>query len=1085
MDLWNSTRCQDFLFRTFDLRPGEGRPTLFLLAQSLCNGIFIAFFFSFANASFLSHYSARWLPSAYIASGVVGSLAVWLFSLFQRRVPFRRLLTGNLIFLLAAVCAFRLGFGLGDPRWMSLLVFVCVDPLLTLLDLGFWGLAGRTYDLQQGKRLFGLVSSGEVVAEILGFFLVPVLVSFFSRDAADLLLLAAVGLALCLLVVLAGARGLPAEAEAGKVLPAPVERPAAPPGGLLRDRYFVRVSLLAVCLIFTLYFVDFGFLSSTRATFHNKEALAIFLGVFWGATKVVELAMKTFLSGRLIQQFGLLFGLLSLPAGVLLCALLAAGSAGLQGTAALSFFVFLCLAKLMEFVVRRSLFDPSFKVLFQPVDENERFAFQTRVEGTVKQASLGLAGLALLLIGRSPALGPASVVWLLVFLLMAWLALTLLTHREYHARLMQLLSRRTRPPDIDSPFEQMLRGLHTAPPVEAIYTLNVLERSDPTLHEETLCDLLGSDNPELRREAAGRIGRLRLLDRLRELRGREAAELQLDVRAVLRETVCTLEALLAGATFERVRALALSEETEERRLAASLLASLDGDEAAELLPRLLWDNSPAVRRAALRAAASSFGRPLWPRVVEQLRASECCREAAAALVAIGAPVLKALEEMFRHSEQSPRTLLRILQIYEQVPGPESERLLLDKLTYPHREVRQQALLILAKRGFRADSLQDDMVKQQIENVAGHMAWITAAQIDLGTDPAVAEVAAALERDREQDWESIFLLLSLLADPLAVDLMRQSLADPTGQGRAYLFEIAEAVVPPDVRTALFPLFEHLAPSQLLERLQRSFPQSQLGRVGRLCEIIHQGSSHRDHWSRACAIRALVDLPAPVVPDELLASLHHPEPLIRELAAWAVHQLDGELFARRRGSLPPQEARALERRLRREEELPPLLLFERAEILRGSPIFSLVPPAELVRLSTAIAEVRLQPGGVLFQAGDPGDAIYITVAGRVELEKRGRVVDWIEAGELLGEMAAVETGVRSATARAVEPSRLLAIEQATLHELITDCLEILPGIIQVIAQRRREPADAAPPAAPSELALSLSGGEISYIGRSSFP
>jgi ATP:ADP antiporter, AAA family len=294
MDLRDSTRLRDFLFRTFDLRPGEGRPTLFLLAQSLCNGIFIAFFFAFANASFLSHYPASRLPYAYIASGVVGSLAVWLFSHFQRKVSFRRLLIGNLIILLAAVCAFRLGFGLGDPRWMSLLVFVCVDPLLTLLDLGFWGLAGRTYDLQQGKRLFGLVSSGEVVAEILGFFL--------SRGPADLLLLAAAGLALCLLVVLAGAQGLPGGADAGKALPVPAERPEAPPDGSLRDRYFVLVSLLAVCLVFTLYFVDFGFLSSTRATFHNEEALAIFLGVFWGATKVVELVMKTFLSGRLIRQ---------------------------------------------------------------------------------------------------------------------------------------------------------------------------------------------------------------------------------------------------------------------------------------------------------------------------------------------------------------------------------------------------------------------------------------------------------------------------------------------------------------------------------------------------------------------------------------------------------------------------------------------------------------------------------------------------------------------------------------------------------------------------------------------------------------
>lgn len=193
------------------------------------------------------------------------------------------------------------------------------------------------------------------------------------------------------------------------------------------------------------------------------------------------------------------------------------------------------------------------------------------------------------------------------------------------------------------------------------------------------------------------------------------------------------------------------------------------------------------------------------------------------------------------------------------------------------------------------------------------------------------------------------------------------------------------------------------------------------------------------------------------------------MIREMAAWAVHRLDSGLYARRRGSLPTQDLRTLERRLGWEGDQPPLLLFEKAKILRRSPIFGQVRPSDLVRLTAAITEVRLRPGELLFQAGDPGDNLYITVAGGIEIEVRGQVVGRSGPEELLGEIAAVETGVRTASAKAVEPSSLLAIERGTLHELIADHVEILPGIIQVIARRRRDPAKATPPAAPPALAL----------------
>ena len=147
------------------IRPGEASRVGWLVAHSLFVGLFSAFFLTSANALFLARFEISFLPVAYIATALVGYVALMLFSRLLKAVPLPRALVVNLAFLLVVAATLWLAALASDSRWVAFLMFVWVGPAFSLLALGYWALAGRLFDLRQGKRLFALVGAGEEVVD--------------------------------------------------------------------------------------------------------------------------------------------------------------------------------------------------------------------------------------------------------------------------------------------------------------------------------------------------------------------------------------------------------------------------------------------------------------------------------------------------------------------------------------------------------------------------------------------------------------------------------------------------------------------------------------------------------------------------------------------------------------------------------------------------------------------------------------------------------------------------------------------------------------------------------------------------------
>lgn len=124
---------------------------------------------------------------------------------------------------------------------------------------------------------------------------------------------------------------------------------------------------------------------------------------------------------------------------------------------------------------------------------------------------------------------------------------------------------------------------------------------------------------------------------------------------------------------------------------------------------------------------------------------------------------------------------------------------------------------------------------------------------------------------------------------------------------------------------------------------------------------------------------------------------------------------------------------------------------AEHLAG--LFDATDPDVLAEIEAHAEWLTLAGGETLFHRGDPGDAAYVIISGRLRILDGARAVNEAGAGETLGEMALLSGEPRSATVLAVRDSLLARLPSAAFNRLVHDHPSILRHIAGILVRRLR--------------------------------
>jgi len=128
--------------------------------------------------------------------------------------------------------------------------------------------------------------------------------------------------------------------------------------------------------------------------------------------------------------------------------------------------------------------------------------------------------------------------------------------------------------------------------------------------------------------------------------------------------------------------------------------------------------------------------------------------------------------------------------------------------------------------------------------------------------------------------------------------------------------------------------------------------------------------------------------------------------------------------------------------------------RIKLLKQIPVFSTLEEKGLRALASLLEERKTRAQEPLFKKGDTGESMYILAEGEVRVHDGNHVIARLQAGEVFGEYALLDTESRSASVTTEKTSRVLMLKREALMTFLSQFPEILLSMLQLQIRRMRD-------------------------------
>jgi len=1071
-------QLQQKLATLLNVRAGEGQIVALVMLFAIFAYLADSFLVTVAYTLFLTTFDASAIPYIYVGISIVGTLASFLYLRAGNRFGLMPTVISSRVVLALIIFLIWLAVQGTPVFWLLIALPILQGVYLSLVATSLWNIAGRLFDLQQAKRLFGLIGASGTIGYMLGGVFAPLFIALWGT--ANLLGLSVLSMSISIAVggLIAKRYGYRLDVPE-HVTDSAVNAPAMAGGKrpIWRTRYVLQIIIGYILFSITFYFIETIFYARAETIYPSESHLASFLAVFGAFVSLIGLLVETLGTSRFLTRFGVPGLVLLSPISLLVLTALN-NITSLFGVSLMLLFVLITATYFAENILNAVDY-VALSVLYQPLPSVQRTTVQTLIDGIIGPVATGISGVLLLVILRF--LDQSAILWMLLPLIGVWLVMAIRIARAYPLQLKRALRERTlqgsqriRP---DAAGVQVLEASLTNPdPGPVIYALDVWQQLDPEQLMSHLPTLLQHPSPAVQLDVLSRVEQLSYrpgLPAVRQfaeqaedplLRGtalqvllaiggppenaEELTALLNTPEPIVRQGV--MVGLLRGGELDGILAagdvlsvLLRSEKPEDRVFAARALGKSGLQSVYRPILRLLADENPQVQRATLQAAGQLNQPRLWPVVIASLGQPMVRTQAVAALVNGGESVLPALKKALASETTlaNPEVPLRLARICGRLRLPEAAESLLPLLDYSDNFVRTEAVLALQAIGYRADN---DMAQKQIQTELDHAAWLLAALVDLdgNKSDAIKAVQAALVEGLDRLLLRLFAWLSLLYDPVAVRKAQDALGLTRRPGGAvapeqvaYALEMLDLLVDHRVYASMLPLLANDPPAARLISLISFYPQNELTPGNRLLAIIQGNLAQFTPWLRSIALYALLQQPDSDHRELFTAAAADNHPLVQETAVWCLRQRQAE------NDQPPSGENSM------------LVTIEKVLLLKVVELFSDTPDEILVELAERLHEVVIPANTTIFERGERGDSLYIIYSGGVEVFSDGTVLDRLGPRQLFGEMALLDAEPRAASVRTVAETRVLRLDQESFYELMDDRIEIAYGVIHVLLKRLR--------------------------------
>lgn len=808
------------IYKSLNIEEKEVTPVLLLITQSIFIGIFYGAYDIGAHTLFLNVFPEDMIPKAYIISGLVGIGLTSLFSKIQTKISFSRLANYSLLFISVIILLMRSMFAFMETSWVVFIVFIFFGPLNIIAILSFWGTVGRIFNLRQGKRLYGIIDTGQIIGIIISSFAIPIFIHLLN-GTNNILLISAVSIFLAMVIEIVISRRFKfGEDEDADEEASSNEAISKDDQVKLKDftknPYILYMALFVVFSMFAAFFVQYSFLVVAKENYPVEEDMAKYLGFFTGSMMVFTLLIKTFVYSKLMKTYGLKISLILSPILLALFTLTAIAAGFFGGFTEASpgfiyFFLLISLSKLFNKTLKDSLEMPSFKLLYQALARKIRFDVQAKIDGTINEIAALLSGLILYTLGIIAFVKLIHFSVVLLILLGIWTFITLRLYKEYRNNLEKSLEE-SKELDIDNVETNLIKSFEhkTTDNLDLVKRLSLIRDSLPLVYIKNIIQFLKQEEQVhfLKTYKSHYI---------------EAYFLFLANKLSFKPTV-----------FEKIKPLTikgllpkdiityLKDESPDVYLpCVNYILSLNTKNQLVILTSLLRTPDINVQRIAIRLSGEIGEKETCGTLVEYLDTLSFFPSAMISLSQMVDNCYKQLIQMFYKTDITISTQLAIIKLLGIVDNENSKSFLLENLSHHKSLIFKQSIQSLSDLGYQADEDEQARFFHPITDVIQTLAWDVSAMASVNSiEEPYLEQSLKYEFQRHQNL--LFELLSITYNPQSVMHVKDYLESDTAEGVGYALELFDIFISDEIKPIVLLIFEDMTLAEKTRQLQDHFP-----------------------------------------------------------------------------------------------------------------------------------------------------------------------------------------------------------------------------------------------------------------------
>lgn len=1003
---------------------------IWLIIMGFFGGIAIAAFYVSSLTLFLKDFSYMAIPYGLMANGLIGFAFSYYFIQYQSRIPFARIASFFLLvpqfFLFFYFALYYIIEALSSEitlgtSLISFLVFAGGNTVWAAVQMTFQGVFTRIFDVRQAKKLIWNVEMGIYIGILVALIIIASIIGknlIKNFYVYHLLLASAVALSLAWLSFNIIAQKVPHfwllnENDVYIRAKNNIRQLTSQRSTKLMV-YFAVLSAVAVVLVEFFYNYTLDLLYPTE-----EMQLASFLSNVGAIAYGFGLVVKLFLGKWLTDKYGLQTGVLALPAMLALCAVLSWTTQELSGYDATPgeyslFLLTVAFGQIVSVAMQIGFKSPAFRLYFMPFDYALRLDLQPKMEVATKMFAMTLTGFLMIFLLWIPIEVAHYLVLLLASSVGAIWALFKM-HHEHREKIKNSLTSAQQQEAAQRKFadktvaQELFEQIPDAPDIDTFaFKMNLLEILDPFLFRERISGLLTPKKEIFQREALLLAKEFCLLEAIPILE--QLLQSPYFPTFKYGEMIEQVYSKLRGAEFrlERIQyieQLTFSKIEEERIFGASLTYYADAQYKPNLLIHLLRDDKPKVKYRAIVSAAKTAAPEIQGYLLENLAYPLFSNAVVSAVVATGENLLNGLENIFSQSGVPKSLQINVLHAYSLIGGEKVVEAIWKKVESSDEAIRKKAIESLSRCGVTATGKYYDIIEKELDRVCKILIWNSAALVSIPENDEYELLRQAIEEEIASNNYWIFKYLSLMFDANSIELVRKNIRSKKSEESEFAKELLELVLPSrlELKEYLKILLSPASEEEKLAKTQDFWPIEKMPVEQVLQELLFRDFKAVNPWTKACAIYFLNKKYATQKKDLLVSllapQLTHPHHIVREMAAYILHELGKEAFEPYNQRFHQEPSHWLQPKFQ-ETDGYPVLKFDIVLFFKKVPLFASLRGNLLANIANNTSLKKFRQGGLVEQKDFIHDLnYYLVYKGTIALKKGDKIVKEFTENQLV--------------------------------------------------------------------------------------